>query len=341
MTVSIFVLILTVVLCSGVCDGTKVVRNILNSEEIINCSLINSTSRSQPRKIYAAGSGLDMLSQPDTISEIIALSGKEKPNVLYIGTATYDAEAEMNIQTKEFAARGCEINALKITHGDPGINAMCQLVEHADILLVSGGNTLFAVDRMKTVGLDQIIKGADKAGKVLCGGSAGGIVWFQNGHSDSGDPASFLTPNGPLFKDNLTKAQLGSAWNYVKVPGLNILPGLFVPHFDKIESNGQRRNISAKKLLRHNAGETMTAIDNWSALRIEGDTYTFIAREGKSGSCNVPCGFVLKVNPITGEVEQTQIPKSGMVSDIIMEARYTTESLMLPVLRAMNPDPNL
>ena len=219
-------------------------------EMIINCSLINSTLPAQPRKIYAAGSGLDMLSQPDTISEIIALSGKKKPNVLYIGTATYDAEEEMNIQTKAFTARGCEVTALKITHGDPGINSMCRSVENADILLVSGGNTLFAVDRMVTVGLDQIIKGAGNAGKVLCGGSAGGIVWFENGHSDSGDPVSFLNPNGPLFKNNLTKKQLGSAWNYVKVPGLNILPGLFVPHFDKIESNGQRRNVSAKQLLR-------------------------------------------------------------------------------------------
>jgi len=35
------------------------------------------------RKIYAAGSGLDMLSLPETVNEILELSGKEKPNVLY------------------------------------------------------------------------------------------------------------------------------------------------------------------------------------------------------------------------------------------------------------------
>ena len=56
----------------------------------------------------------------------------------------------------------------------------------------------------------------------------------------------------------------------------------------------------------------MTAIDNWSALQIEGDMFTFIAREGKSGSCNgKPCGFVLKVDPESGEVEQTEIPSKN------------------------------
>ena len=73
---------------------------------------------------------------------------------------------------------------------------------------------------------------------------------------------------------------------------------------------------------RHNPGEYMTAIDNWSALQIEGDMYTFIAREGKSGSCNgKPCGFVLKVDPESGEVEQTEIPSKGLVNDII-KIRY-------------------
>ena len=51
--------------------------------------------------------------------------------------------------------------------------------------------------------------------------------------------------------------------------------------------------------------------------------------------------IVLKVDPESGEVEQTEIPSKGLVNDIIIEARYTTESLMLPVLRAMNPDPNM
>ena len=304
-----------------------------------SCSLLN-ISDPQPRKIYAAGSGLDMLSQPDTVDEIIALSGKVKPRVLYLGTATYDKEYQMEIQTRQFAARGCEISSLNITHGNPGFDSMCNTVQDADILLVSGGNTLFAVDRMKRVGLDRIIMAAEKAGKVLCGGSAGGIIWFESGHSDSGDPTSFLTPNGPLLKNDLTSQQLGSAWNYVKVPGLNVLPGLFVPHFDKIESNGQRRNVSAKQLLQHNAGETAIAVDNWGALRIEGQNYEFIAREGKNGSCGKPCGFVLKVDPTTGVVHQSVISRQGYVDDILEKARYSIDSLMLPVLRAMNPDPN-
>ena len=67
---------------------------------------------------------------------------------------------------------------------------------------------------------------------------------------------------------------------------------------------------------------------------------SFIERLGKKRK-GKPCGFVLKVDPESGEVEQTEIPSKGLVNDIIIEARYTTESLMLPVLRAMNPDPNM
>lgn len=46
-------------------------------------------------------------------------------------------------------------------------------MEKADIILVSGGNTLYAVDRWTYLGLDELLRGAAHRGKVMAGGSAG------------------------------------------------------------------------------------------------------------------------------------------------------------------------
>ena len=61
-------------------------------------------------------------------------------------------------------------------------------VKDADIILVSGGNTLFAIDRWVKIGLAPLLKAAAARGAVLTGGSAGAICWFDSGHSDSMDP---------------------------------------------------------------------------------------------------------------------------------------------------------
>ena len=50
---------------------------------------------------------------------------------------------------------------------------MEEAVEKADIILVSGGNTLYAVDRWTYLGLDELLRGAAHRGKVMAGGSAG------------------------------------------------------------------------------------------------------------------------------------------------------------------------
>mmetsp|Transcript_5073 Transcript_5073/g.6719 ORF Transcript_5073/g.6719 Transcript_5073/m.6719 type:complete len:91 (-) Transcript_5073:947-1219(-) len=59
------------------------------------------------------------------------------------------------------------------------------VVEWSDVLVCSGGNTLFALLRWKETGLDLLIKEAAANGTVLCGGSAGAGCWFTSMHSDS------------------------------------------------------------------------------------------------------------------------------------------------------------
>lgn len=72
--------------------------------------------------------------------------------------------------------------------------------DRADAILVSGGNTLYAVDRLLGLGIHQWIKKAAARGAVMCGGSAGAVVFFENGHSDSADPDSWYAKYSMLEK---------------------------------------------------------------------------------------------------------------------------------------------
>ena len=83
---------------------------------IITVTLLLATKTTSALKIYAAGSGEDMLSQSETAAEIIALSGLLHPSVLFIGTATYDSKASMLHQTHQFSARNCTVNSLDVAY---------------------------------------------------------------------------------------------------------------------------------------------------------------------------------------------------------------------------------
>ena len=65
------------------------------------------------------GSGHDMLGLEATAKEVIELTGKNNPRVLYLGTATYDNPSAMDDQTKNFRSLGCSVTALNISHTTP------------------------------------------------------------------------------------------------------------------------------------------------------------------------------------------------------------------------------
>jgi peptidase E len=99
------------------------------------------------RRIVAAGSGREGLAEPQIRDAIMSLSHKTTPSVLYLGTATYDLAAPEEEQTGGFAEVGCSVTALNLASCTPSYEAMQELFDHTDVIIASGGNTLFAVDR--------------------------------------------------------------------------------------------------------------------------------------------------------------------------------------------------
>jgi dipeptidase E len=309
--------------------------------------LLAAASLAAPqRKIYAAGSGQDMMSLPETVQEVIALSGKKTPRVLYLGTATYDEEEPQWNQTQAFLAVGCTVDSLALAVKSPSIADMRLKFSAADIVLVSGGNTLFARDRWVKLGVPALLQEAMNNGTVMSGGSAGGIVWFDAGHSDSMQPVSFKNPPGPFLNPNMTQPEM-SNWAYIRCPGLSLVPSLFCPHYDMTEDNGVLRSADFTKMLQRHSGETGVGVDNWAALVINGDRFNVVSRKGYPGSdhdgtftpnrTGIPAVWQMTITA-TGELSRTLVPATGAVSDLLRPAKYAVEDSMLSVARGQNPD---
>lgn len=142
-----------------------------------------------------AGSGNASMSNPYIASAVIGLTQRrpEDLSLLYIGTASYDIAKFRHMQTKTFKKMGVTVKSLNVATEVMPRRGMEEALDEADIILVSGGNTLFAVDRWEYLGLGSLLRDAALSGKVMAGGSAGAICWFDGGHSDSMDPATYRT----------------------------------------------------------------------------------------------------------------------------------------------------
>lgn len=291
-----------------------------------------------------AGSGYGAFSEPAVIDRLLALVGKPKSAtvyVAYIGTATYDLPEGETMQTSLLAQRGCSVRPIRVA--DPSASVVSDddaafLRNRADVVLVSGGNTLYAVRRWEETGLDRLLRDAAARQVVLAGGSAGAICWFTAGHSDSADPATYLQPSltratidaglllpADVEKEKAKLAGLSTSWSYIRVHGLDVLPGLLCPHFDVTQGNGVRREEDFTKMLKRHPTERGIGMDHWSVLVLRGDGhYEVMAVPGKARTVTpgditvtaaVPGVFTLDV--VDGTVRRLRAPAEGNVSDLL------------------------
>ena len=189
--------------------------------------------------------------------EIVSLTGKKHPRLLFIPTASSDSESYVkaieNIYGKKL---GCKMESLLLLREKPNKKEITEKILSADIIYVGGGNTLKMMNLWRRLGVDKLLKSTYSNGTVLCGISAGAICWFEHGHSDS---MSFYHPHG---------------WNYIRVKGIGLIKGLSCPHF-----NGQTRGIKRRKsfsLMIKKLGGLGIAIDNRAAIIFRNNTFRVI-----------------------------------------------------------------
>ena len=121
--------------------------------------------------------------------EIINLTGKQKPNFLFLAHSQLDfgekAEKEYYNSIKMIYRDifGCECRWLKISDLLNNMNKVYKYVSWADIIYEGFGGTYSMIKLWKKTGFDKILKKEWEKGKVICGISAGAIAWFKYGNT--------------------------------------------------------------------------------------------------------------------------------------------------------------
>jgi dipeptidase E len=186
--------------------------------------------------------------------EIIRLTGKENPKLLFIPTASSDSDVYwMHVQEYFGGFLKCKTDALFLIKERLTKEQIRRKLFAADIIYVGGGNTLLMMRLWRRLGVDKLLIAAYENGTVLSGISAGSICWFDSGHSDS---MSFYNPR---------------KWKYINVKGLGLISGIHCPHYNSMTLGVPRRK-HFRDMIRRTGGIGI-AIDNNCAFEFIDDRF--------------------------------------------------------------------
>jgi dipeptidase E len=154
-------------------------------------------------------------------------------------------------------------------------------------------------------------------------------------------------------------SQEGSAkdWNYIRVEGLGIFPGLVCPHYDRIQSNGVPRMFDFDKMMSRHSLELGLGIDHFAALEINGEDFRILSIPGVAGSVphvegeeellNIPMvpGAWIKYVDEDGNVQSKACPSSGKIEDLLQAlvdpSKHIWHDGRVEICRQQNPGPSM
>lgn len=187
--------------------------------------------------------------------EIISLTNKANPNVLFISHAS-DKEFELPNYNKIINTYGkmynCQVRLLSISMLDD-MNLTKSLVEWSDIIYVGGGNTKKMIELWRQYNFDELLRNASIDGKVLCGISAGANCWFSYSCSDYLQ-LELNNPDAP----------------YKAVEGLFMVDLIFNPHAN------YRGRLEGMRHILKTTNKNGISLSNNMAIEIVDDKYKLI-----------------------------------------------------------------
>ncbi len=184
------------------------------------------------RRIFAmGGGGFTMEPENPALDEhILALTGRTEPRLLFLPTASGDAERQVARFHHTYDDRPCHASVLSLFRlGETGGVSLRDLVLAQDVVYVGGGSMRSLLAIWREYGLDLILREAWERGVLLAGLSAGAMCWFAGGvtmstgvpapvrglgllpwslsvHAD-GDPSRL-----PVFEEAVTTGFLPPGW---------------------------------------------------------------------------------------------------------------------------------
>lgn len=197
--------------------------------------------------------------------EIIRLSGKKHPRLLFLPTASNDSDTYIAAARKHFMGRlGCDFGTLCLVKEASPKRIIEKKIREADIIYVGGGNTMKMMQIWRRYGVDKLLYQAYNQGKVMSGLSAGAICWFKYGLSDS-----------RVFQKGKSKA-------YMRVRGLSFVNLTVSPHH--IRETMRKAGLIA--LMKKIPGVGI-ALDDYSALEIIGNKFRILSVKSYAGASRV------------------------------------------------------
>lgn len=205
--------------------------------------------------VLLGGGGFLMSPAADGSSAIdsftLGLTGRARPRVCFVPTASGDRELNIESFLRAFPRRRAEASVLRLFRREW---TDAQLREHLlsqDVIYVGGGNTANMLAIWRLHGVDRLLLRAWRGGTVLTGVSAGTNVWFEACSTDS---FSGLAP----LDD-----------------GLGVLGGAVCPHFD---GEAMRRPSLHGWVAKGTLPETL-AIDDFAAVHVVGTDVAAVVNE--------------------------------------------------------------
>lgn len=111
--------------------------------------------------------------------EIVRISGKENPKLLFIGTASTNSYDYFLVIKEIFENLGCIVSNLDLLENNLDLNEIKNSILNTDIIYVGGGNTRFMLEKWRELGVDKLLIEAYNKGIVCTGLSAGSYCWFK------------------------------------------------------------------------------------------------------------------------------------------------------------------
>jgi dipeptidase E len=217
------------------------------------------------------GGGFSMEAGNPLLDEfVLELTGRERPRVCFLPTASGDADHYIVRFYRHFPASRCEPSHLSLFRrerapADPHDHLLSQ-----DLIYVGGGSIRSLLGTWRAHGIDDILREAWESGVILCGLSAGSLCWFAEGVS---------TFHGPPDR----------------VEGLGLLPWSNTVHYS---SEPERRDALHRWLL--DDMPPAYAADDGAALHFVGDDVAQVVASRE-------CARAYRVESHHGRVVTTQL----------------------------------
>src|SRR3954453_23719315 len=135
------------------------------------------------RRILALGGhDFDRRLGNDAITDLIVeLADSPRPRICLLPTASGDPEDQIASFRRAFAERDCVPQVISLFRlGENPVDLREELLTQ-DVIYAGGGSMVNLIAIWRAHGLDEILRDCWREGILICGQSAGAMVWFEGG----------------------------------------------------------------------------------------------------------------------------------------------------------------